>query len=240
MRSAAARELACSPRGRLPKESSEERTGSFFRDDDRQTTFVDGSERRAPKFGRHSFKVVVGRTIGEKRDKLETKNERAAARKKDKKKHLIRVVSVSLGFAVLIVILIVLAVIFLKQPSEPDPITIKPEPVLSAEPTIEIIDTSTSTATDKITSRMRNYIGLVESDLRSYSYQPTKAVVPVGSIREVDFYVDGYNGYFKTTIDRDAGVTTEDIDRMLRYLADQGITDFEYVDVRIDGRAFWK
>ena len=185
--------------------------------------------------------VLVGRTIGEKREKLETKNERAAARKKDKRKYLTRVISVSLGFVILIVILIVLATTFLYQKVEPLSIEENvPESTLSAEPTIEIIDASTSAAADKITSRMRNYIGLIESDLKSYNYQPIKAIIPAGSIREVDLYLDGYTGYFKTTIDRDAGVTAEDIDRMLRYLAGQGITTFEYIDVRIDGRAFWK
>ena len=184
--------------------------------------------------------VLVGRTIGEKREKLETKNERAAARKKDKQKHLTRIILVSLGFIILVAILIVLAITFFKQAPDSDPTAVKPEPILTAEPTIEIIDASTSAAADKITSRMRNYIGLIEADLKSYNYQPTKAVIPTDSIREVDFYIDGYNGYFKTTIDRDAGVTAEDIDRMLRYLAGQGIADFEYVDVRIDGRAFWK
>ena len=200
----------------------------------------DGPAGRAPKFGRHSSKVVVGRTIGEKREKLETKNERAAARKKDKQKHRLRVGLVSLIFVILIAILVVLAIVFIRQAPDPNPATVKPEPVLTAEPTIEIIDASTSAAADKITSRMRNYIGLIESDLKSYNYQPIKAVIPTDSIREVDLYLDGYAGYFKTTIDRDAAVTAEDIDRMLRYLAEQGITDFEYVDVRIDGRAFWK
>ena len=200
----------------------------------------DGLAGRAPRFGRRSSRVVVGRTIGEKREKLETKNERAAARKKDKQKYWLRVIMVSLGFVILITILIVLAITFLRPDSDQDPIT-TPEPVITeAEPTIEIIDGSTSAAANQITSRMRNYVGLVESDLKSYHYQPTKAVIPAESIREVDFYLEGYNGYFKTTIDRDAGVITEDIDRMLRYLAGQGITDFEYVDVRIDGRAFWK
>ena len=200
----------------------------------------DGPTGRAPKFGRHSSKVVVGRTIGEKREKLETKNERAAARKKDTQKHRLRVCLVSLIFVILIAILVILAIIFIRQAPNPDPAAVKPEPVLTAEPTIEIIDASTSAAADKITSRMRNYIGLIESDLKSYNYQPIKAVIPTDSIREVDLYLDGYAGYFKTTIDRDAAVTAEDIDRMLRYLAEQGITDFEYVDVRIDGRAFWK
>ena len=49
MRSAAARELASSARGRLSEESSEERTSSFFRDDDRLATLVDGSDGRGPE-----------------------------------------------------------------------------------------------------------------------------------------------------------------------------------------------
>ena len=201
-----------------------------------------GGEPKLVKRSLHRQSTIMsGLTIGAKREKLETKNERAAARKKDKRKYLIRVISVSLGFVILIVILIVLATTFLHQEVEPlSPEEIAPEPILVAEPTIEIIDASASATGGKITSRMRNYIGLIESDLRSYNYQPVKAVIPAESIREVDIYLDGYAGYFKTTIDRDAAVTAEDIDRMLRYLAGQGITTFEYVDVRIDGRAFWK
>ncbi len=199
-----------------------------------------GGEPKLVKRSLHRKSTIMsGLTIGEKREKLETKNERAAARKKDKQKYFMRVALVSLGFIVLIIILIVLANNFFHRDPEPLP-EVVPEPVFLADPTIEIIDASTSTAADKITSRMRNYIGLIELDLKSYGYQPIKAVIPIGSIREVDFYLDGYAGFFKTIIDRDAAITAEDIDRMLRYLAEQGITAFEYVDVRIDGRAFWK
>ena len=201
----------------------------------------EGGEPKLVKRSLHRKSTIMsGLTIGEKREKLETKNERAAARKKDKQKYLIRVVSVSLGFIVLVAILVILIVTFLHQESEllPDPAT--PEPLLTAEPTIEIVDASASATGGKITSRMRNYIGLIESDLRTYNYQPTKAVIPAESIREVDIYLNGYVGFFKTVIDRDAAITAEDIDRMLRYLSEQGITDFEYIDVRIDGRAFWK
>lgn len=201
-----------------------------------------GGEPKLVKRSLHRQSTIMsGLTIGAKREKLETKNERAAARKKDKRKYLTRVISVSLGFIILIVILIVLATTFLHQEVEPlSPEEVAPEPILTAEPTIEIIDASASATGGKITSRMRNYIGLIESDLRSYNYQPVKAVIPTDSIREVDLYLDGYTGYFKTTIDRDAAITAEDIDRMLRYLAGQGTTTFEYIDVRIDGRAFWK
>ena len=62
VRSAAARE----PRGGLSKESSKERTGSFFRDDDRLATLVDGSERRAPKIEKNlaTERIYVKRILG--------------------------------------------------------------------------------------------------------------------------------------------------------------------------------
>lgn len=183
---------------------------------------------------------TAGRTIGEKRERLETKRERAAAREKDKRKNRIRIISVTLGFIAMIAILIFLATSFLHREPEPE-LTPEPEPTTASyQPTIEIVDDSASATGGKITSRMENYIGMLESDLKGYGYTPTKAVIPVGSIREVHFYLDGYSGYLKTTIDRDAGVTAEDADRMLRYLGGQGIADFEYIDLRLDGRAFWK
>ena len=182
---------------------------------------------------------VAGRTIGEKRERLETKRERVAAREKDKRKYRTRIITVSLIFIVMIIILIVLARIFWPTPPE-EPVVVEPEPVVTAEPTIEIVDESANSTGGKITSRMSNYIGLLELDLKSYGLTPIKAVIPQGSIRQINFYIDGYTGYLKTTIDRGAGVTAEDADRMLRYLKEQGINDFEYIDLRIDGRAFWK
>ena len=182
---------------------------------------------------------VAGRTIGEKREHVETKRERAAAREKDKRKYRARIITVSLVFIVLIVILIILARIFWPTPPE-EPIVVEPEPVVTAEPTIEIVDESANSTGGKITSRMNNYIGLLEIDLKSYGLKPVKAVIPQGSIHQINFYLDGYTGYLKTTIDRDAGVTAEDADRMLRYLKGQGIADFEYIDLRIDSRAYWK
>ena len=41
-------------------------------------------------------------------------------------------------------------------------------------------------------------------------------------------------------IDRGTAVSVEDADRLLRYLAGQGITNFEYIDVRLPHKAFWK
>ena len=87
---------------------------------------------------------------------------------------------------------------------------------------------------------MTRYIGRAEKDFRDLNYKPIKAVIPQNSIREVDLYLDGITGYIKMTIDRDSAISVEDADRMIRYLTEKEIEEFNYIDVRIDGKAFWK
>ena len=107
-------------------------------------------------------------------------------------------------------------------------------------PTVEIIDAAANSSNGKITARMTRYIGRAEKDFRDLSYKPIKVVIPQNSIREVDFYLENISGYIKMTIDRDSAISVEDADRMLRYLTEKGIESFEYIDIRIDGKAYWK
>ena len=181
--------------------------------------------------------IISGRTIGEARERLETKNERTAARKKDKQKRALRIVFTVFGFVALIGILIGLFFLFLDD-SDTAPYRVAVDNAY--RPTIEIIDEDASATGGKITSRMNEYIGQAEVDLRALGYNPVKAVLPTGTIREVDFYLEGYPGFIKMTIDRGSAVSAEDTDRMLRYLTGQGISEFEYIDVRLDGKAYWK
>ena len=183
--------------------------------------------------------IMSGRTIGEKRERLETRNERAAARKKDKKKAARRVFFTILGFVMLGVAAVLVARNFIVK-NEPEPIAEQSEPIPEYRPTIEIIDEDSSAAEGKITSRMESFIGKLERDFKDLGYRPAKAVIPTGSIREVDFYLEDHPGFVKTTIDRDSAVTAEDADRLIRYLAGQGIAEYQYIDVRLPGRAFWK
>ena len=183
--------------------------------------------------------IMSGRTIGEKRERLETRNERAAARKKDKKKAARRVFFTILGFVMLGVAAVLVARNFIVK-NEPEPIAEQSEPIPEYRPTIEIIDEDSSAAEGKITSRMESFIGKLERDFKDLGYRPTKAVIPTGSIREVDFYLEDHPGFVKTTIDRDSAVTAEDADRLIRYLTGQGIAEYQYIDVRLPGRAFWK
>ena len=183
--------------------------------------------------------IMSGRTIGEKRERLETRNERAAARKKDKKKAARRVFFTILGFVMLGVAAVLVARNFIVK-NEPEPIAEQSEPAPEYHPTIEIIDEDSSAAEGKITSRMGSFIGKLERDFKDLGYRPIKAVIPTGSIREVDFYLENHPGFVKTTIDRDSAVTAEDADRLIRYLTGQGIAEYQYIDVRLPGRAFWK
>ena len=174
------------------------------------------------------------RTIGEAREQLETRNERNAARKKDKKKKHFRIAFTVFGF---IVIAVSIACIVFNLIEHRDEIGQNNEPAENLTPSVQIIDEDTGA---KITSRMKTYIAQAETDFRALSYTPMKVVVPAGSIRVIHFYLDGFTGYIKMTIDRNAAVSVEDADRLIRYLKEQGTTDFSYLDVRIDGKAYWK
>ena len=181
---------------------------------------------------RSTFKL--GRTIGAKRERLETANERAIARKKNKQKKYLRVVLTAVGFAVLIIIL---AILFQSLTKDND--SVLSEKDENYEPTVEIIDEAIA-AENEITTKMKNYIGRAEKDFRDLGYNPIKVVIPVDTIREVDFYLENHPGFIKLIIDRDSAISVEDADRMLRYLSEKGISDFTYIDVRIDGKAYWK
>ena len=183
-------------------------------------------------------RALVGRTIGAERERLETSNERAAARKKDKRKNTLRVIFTVIGFIALIGILVAVYLVFSRSGGEPLSTTTTIEIPLT--PTIEVIDEDASATGGKITSRMSEYIALAESDFKNLGLTPVRAVLPTGTIREVDFYLDGYPGRIKMAIDRGSAVSVEDAERMLRHLAGQGITTFEYIDVRLPGRAYWK
>lgn len=185
---------------------------------------------------RHSS-IKSGRTIGGEREHLETANERMAARQKDKRKKHTRVFFVTMGFLALAAILVVIYYMFFY---EPDTLVVSTEDTPIYTPTVEIVDEDAAASGGNITTRMRNYIGQAEADYRSLGYRPVKAVIPVGAIREVDFYLDGQPGYIKMYIDRPTAESVEDADRMLRYLADQGTEEFEYIDIRIPYKAYWK
>ena len=191
------------------------------------------TRRRANK---HSH-LKSGRTIASTRERPETTSERLEAKKKVKKRQTFRVGFTVVLFMVVAIAVIVLVAIFLKSRAENEAETTPTTVVKTYKPTIEVVNENVSSG---ITNRMSEYIGQLEADLKDLQLTPIKAVVPDGAIREVNIYLEGYTGFIKVTIDRGSGVTAEDTERMLRYLRERGIGDFQYIDVRIDGKAYWK
>ncbi|MBR6505453.1 hypothetical protein IKT18_01245 [Candidatus Saccharibacteria bacterium] len=199
------------------------------------------NENNPPKIARRRLNrkstIRLGRTIGEKREKLETNSERTAAHKKIRQRQISRIFFTILGFAAVALLLFYIGVFFIGEKDENPTVATT---VTSYQPTIEIIDEDATSTGGHLSSRMKEYIGMLEEDLRALGITPTKAVIPTGSIREVDIFIEGYTGYLKTIIDRGSGVTAEDAERMLRYLASINVGDFQYIDLRIDNKAYWK
>jgi predicted nucleic acid-binding Zn ribbon protein len=199
-------------------------------------------EQKTPKPARRlanrKSTMKSGRTIGEKREKLETASERTAIHKKNKAKRNARIIITSVGFlAIAIIIVLAILQLFRHGEDDPDSDTI----IVPVSPTIEIIDEASSlTNEEHLTSRMKEFIGQVEACFRELGYVPVKAVIPVGAIREVDLYLEGQSGYIKMIIDRGSGVSVEDADRMIRYLASIGVEEYQYIDVRLERQAYWR
>lgn len=185
-------------------------------------------------------KFSKGKTISAERESIESSSERFEARKQVKKKKTFRLFLTILIFAgVFGTLIYFLAPIIGSYLNGGDDSEVS-DIVVTYEPTVEIVDMDAAVTGGAITERMRNYIGQIEVDFKDLGYKVVRAVVPSGAIREVDIYLEGKNGYIKTTIDRGTGVTVEDADRMIHYLTEKGIANFEYIDVRVSERGYWK
>ena len=200
------------------------------------------NEDNQPKLARRKENrrstLKAGRTISGRREPLEKASDRIAAHDKIRKKQLFRLAVTAIGFILIIAVIIAIGLGLSKREVEPADALDQPTTV-TYKPTIEIIDEDAISG-NTISNRVKDYVGQAEVDFRALGLVPTKAVIPTGAIREIDFYLEGKPGYIKTILDRGTGVTAEDTKRMLNYLDTQGITDFEYIDVRIAGKAYWK
>lgn len=179
----------------------------------------------------------AGQTIGEKREKLETSSERVAAHKKIKKKKYMRVFWTCALFFGVIGLTYYGIVHFLPEASIQNNFSYDDT---DYNPSVEIIDEDIIATGGTLSSRMKTWIGQAEVDFRALGYVPVKVIIPTGMIREVDFYLDGHVGRIKMSIDRGSAVSVEDADRMIRYLTGAEITEFEYIDVRTEGKGYWK
>lgn len=91
----------------------------------------------------------------------------------------------------------------------------------------------------KVSTRTKNYIIQLEQDFRDLGYTVTQVTLPTGASRELYVDLAGEDVYFKVNTDRDTAVTVEDAVRVLKYLKENDLHP-QYVDVRIEGRAYYR
>lgn len=109
-------------------------------------------------------------------------------------------------------------------------------------PSVKIVDNSglaLEQGTAVTSTRFLGFIGKIVALAKEKGRVVTRAVLPVGTAREVDIYLADTNPFIKFSIDRGAGEQVEDMDRSLSYLTSKSISA-SYVDVRVEGRAFYQ
>ena len=106
------------------------------------------------------------------------------------------------------------------------------------EPTVEIYDEN---GTNMVSEKMKELVGQLESDLKDLGVKMTRVVLPAGKLREIDVNIEGMNPYFKVNTERGTGVSAEDIAKMAKYVTANDLAGkISYVDVRVEGKAFYK
>ena len=173
----------------------------------------------------------IGRTIGGRREQVETESERLLHREKIKRRKMISVVTYLAILAVIGLGIVSIIIGMKKREVEID----KPGK-LEVEPVAQIVDE----ASIGVPRKVKEFVGYLEQDLKEYGLVLARAVIPRNKSREIDVYINDIGGYFKLSLDRGAGVAAEDMDRIVRYLKSKSYTGVEYVDLRVQEKAYYK
>lgn len=174
-------------------------------------------------------RMKLGQTIVAERERVQSESERMQMRKVQRRKRWTAV----LAGVLMVAILGVLLLMGVRQLMTP--------PVEEAAETeyqiqAEIVDEDN---TGRISERVRSYIEQLEQDVADLGYKVTRVTLPTGTSRDLYVDLEGVEWFFKVTVDRDAAVTAEDMERMVRYLRERDLKP-GYVDVRVEGKAFYK
>jgi len=178
--------------------------------------------------------MEVGKTIGREREKPERDSERERVRKNFKKRQAAAIVLVFVFLGGLIYLLARAGVEWYRWMSEREEV-IK----IEKTPTIEVIDDATGKKAE-VSSRVLEYVAELEEEFALLGRKVVRARIPVGKIREVDLEIEGFSGVVKVSLDRGAAVSAEDGERMMKYLEKEGVSEVQYVDVRVARKGYWK
>lgn len=175
--------------------------------------------------------MKLGRTIAAERERIQSDSERMQARKKSHRRKMTSVIMVLLMITILGLMLYLGVKEMTEEinaPSDSDQTALKIK--------AQIVDEDRR---GQISSRTLNYIAQLEQDLSDLGLEIIKVTLPTGLSRALYVDLAGREGYFKVNLDRGTGVTAEDMARMIKYVDEKELHP-EYIDVRVDGRAYYK
>ena len=192
------------------------------------------ASRTQKRMLRKSRGYYIGQTMaGDARKTLEAKRKRA----KDQKRRRFKYISVISAFCLIGIVVVVFAINFtFKQKAERETRELELAQVAEPEPTVPIIDEN---AGDNISLRVKEFVVNLEADLASKQIRINRVVLPAQKAREIRVFIEERNEYYKMNLDRGSAVQAEDLARMKHYLEEKGIEP-GYVDLRVEGRAYYK
>lgn len=188
----------------------------------RETVDVKNKTERDYRVG----KTIVGATNNARKRNLE----HIAARKKQQRKNVLIVACVLIIIAA---VGIVLGNYISGKAAEREAALVKENPV---EPTVAIIDEN---AGNNISSRTKVFVARLEADAKDYNLELDHVVLPFQKAREILVFFEGRKEYYKMSSERGSTVQIEDAERMIRYLDSKSLSP-EYVDLRVEGKAYYK
>ena len=173
----------------------------------------------------------VGRTIAGDAQKIrEEKNARATDLRRRKTKNIIIVATIAVVLLIISILLICYIIEIVHEQNE------LMRPVETPEPIVEILDENIG---KNISSRTKEFVARLENDVSEYGLKVDRVVLPFQKARELDVYLKDRSEYYKLSLDRGSAVQAEDMSRMSLYLDKKEIKP-EYVDLRVEGRAYYK
>ncbi|MBP5634355.1 hypothetical protein J6X09_01525 [Candidatus Saccharibacteria bacterium] len=187
--------------------------------------------QREPEAERSSDAWRVGKTIAGTSNPARQRNlEHIALRKKRQRRNAIIVIAVLIGVG--IVSLCIARYLNdlheerLAQMQRANPMT----------PTVPIVDEN---AGQNVSQRAKTFVARLEADAKDFNLEIDHVVLPFQMAREVLVYFKGRTEYYKMTLERGSTVQIEDASRMMVYL-DGKEKKVEYVDLRVEGKAYYK
>lgn len=181
--------------------------------------------------------MQAGKTIAAKRERVAPDSERERVRRVIHRRKLLALA----GVVAVAGVLVFLSVRVFTEWAE---WATNREEVILVErgPSVEVIDEKTGKVFDgsegrKLSLKVKEYIANLEEEFALVGLKVVRARIPADKIREVDVELEGVSGVIKVSTDRNPAVSAEDAARMLKYLGEQ---KFEYVDVRVERKGYWK